>query len=359
VGDRAPRWWPAALAAAVAVIVAGSLPSIQARAKAVAVVTEAFGIPFPRPLAPPVHRIDASLDGVTGHLYLPDRRAPAIVLLPGAAPRGKDDPRAVRLARALAHAGRVVFVPDLTLAERRLDPEDVERVVRAVEELSADPRAEGPMVLVGISYGGSYAMVAAADPRLRGRVALVATFGAFFDLMGVIQAASTGATLVAGMEFPWQGHPMARAVLEAQATALLPAADRPGLQAALDGTGDPNDLGPAAGAVYDLLANRDPARTPDLFGRLPEDIRERLDSVAPASVVDRLQVPVIAMHSVDDPAVPYAEFLRLARAFPQARLVSVESFRHVDLKSGGGWGGAAGALRGVWRFGSWLLEAQE
>jgi acetyl esterase/lipase len=357
VGDRAARWWLAALAGAVALIVAGVLPPVQARGKAIAVVAEAFGIPFPRPLAPPVRRLDASLDGVTGHVYLPALPAPAIVLLPGAAPLGKDDPRAVRLALALAHAGRVVFVPDLTLAERRLDPEDVDRVVRAVEELTDDPRAKGPVVLLGISYGGSYAMVAAADPRLRGRVALVATFGAFFDLMGVIQAASTGATLVGGHEVPWHGHPTARAVLEAQAAGLLLPSDRPGLHAALDGAGDPNDLGFAARAVYDLLTNRDPTRTPDLFARLPEEIRERLESVAPASVVDRLQVPVIAMHSLDDPAVPYAEFLRLARAFPEARLITVRSFRHVDLKKG--WGGTAGALWGAWRFGSWLLGAQE
>jgi hypothetical protein len=57
--------------------------------------------------------------------------------------------------------------------------------------------------------------------------------------------------------------------------------------------------------------------------------------------------------------VPYAELLRLARGFPEAEVVTVDSFSHVDLDRRGGWAGAAGALRGVWRFGSWLLEAQE
>jgi hypothetical protein len=112
------------------------LPSVQARVKGLAMLAEAVGLPYPRPFAPLVHRLDASFEGVTGHVYVPDRPAPAIVLVPGAAPRGKDDPRVVRLATAVARAGRVVLVPDLILAQRRFDFEDLDRVVRSVLALS-------------------------------------------------------------------------------------------------------------------------------------------------------------------------------------------------------------------------------
>lgn len=337
------------------------LPGVQARVKAAGVLADAVDLPFPRPFADSVSRSDATLDGVTGHLYVPGSSAPPIVLLPGAAPLGKDDPRAVRLATSLTRAGRVVFVPDLTLAEQRFDFQDLERIVRAVLALGEHAAARGPAVLLGISYGGSYALVAAADPRLEGRLAQVAVFGAYFDLVSVIQAVTTGVTLIEGSRIPWDGHPMARAVLQEQAVTLAPQASRPDLRAALDGRADPQELKSGSRAIYELLVNRDPTRTPALAAAMAPAGRSVLTRFSPASVADNIRVPVIAMHSTDDPAVPFAELLRMARGIPDVRLVTVGSFRHVDLKVSepGGWLPAAGDLWAAWRFTSWLIEAQE
>jgi pimeloyl-ACP methyl ester carboxylesterase len=341
---------------------AGALLSpVQARVKGLAMLAEAVGLPYPRPFAPLVRRLDASFGGVTGHVYLPDRPAPAIVLLPGAAPRGKDDPRVVRLALAVARAGRVVLVPELTLAQRRFDLQDLERVVRAVLVLSGHRFVVGPVSLLGISYGGSFALVAAADPRLKGHLAQVAVFGAYWDLVGVIQAVTTGVTLVSGREIPWEGHPMAGEILEEQAVDLVPEKSRAGLQAALGGRADPGSLDPAARALYELLTNRDPQRTRLLVDGLGPGAREVVTRFSPASVADRIGAPVIAMHARGDPAVPFAESLHLARGLPQARVVRVGSFRHVDFQGpgAGGWIEAAGDLLAAWRFASWILEAQE
>jgi acetyl esterase/lipase len=343
-----------------AVIGLGLLPPVQARGKAVAVLAEAVGASFPRPFAPAVSRVETALDGVTGHLYRLERPAPAVLLVLGAAPQGKDDPRAVRLARALARAGRVVFVPDLTLAEQRFDPEDLDRIVRAVVELDEHPAARGQVTMLGISYGGSFALTAAADPRVGGRLAQVAVFGAYWDLVGVIQAVTTGVSEVDGERVPWEGHPVAKTILERHAVDLAPEGSRSDLGAALEG-GDPAGLDPAARAIYDLLFNRDPARTEELAARLAPEARDVLTRFSPSSVEDRLRVPVIAMHSTDDPAVPYGEALRLAQALPEARLVTVRSFRHVDFRTTGpgGWGSALADLWDAWRFASWLLDVQE
>jgi hypothetical protein len=352
------RWWwlgPVVLA----VIGSALLPPVQARGKAVAFLAEAVGGSFPRPFAPEVRREEATLDGVSGHLYVPDRRSPAVLLVIGAAARGPDDPRAVRLARSLARAGRVVFAPRLTLAERRLDPADIDRIVRGAMALDGHPATTGPVVILGISYGGSYALVASADPRLAGRVAQVAVFGAYFDLVGVIQAVTTGASLVDGRLVGWQGAPVARTVLEEAAVRLAPAESREGLRAILDGHGVPGGLDPEARAVYELLENRDPARTDDLAAALAPGARELLARFSPASVADRIRVPVIALHSTDDPAVPYGEALRLAAHLPQTRLITVRSFRHVDLRTANGWVGVLADLWDAWRFASWLLDAQE
>jgi pimeloyl-ACP methyl ester carboxylesterase len=342
-------------------VTAAFLPPIQARVKGLAVLAEAVGLPYPRPFAPLVRRLDASFGGVTGHVYVPDRPAPAVVLLPGAAPQGKNDPRLVRLALAVARAGRVVLVPDLILAHRRFDLRDLDRVVRSVLALARHPFVRGPVSLLGISYGGSFALVAAADPRLAGRLAQVAVFGAYWDLVGVIQAVTTGVTVVGGRGIPWDGHPMAREILEEQAVALAPEQSRDELQAALDGQTDSGSLDPAGRALYELLINRDPGRTAELADRLAPEAREVLTRFSPASVADGIRAPVIAMHARGDPAVPHAESLRLARGLPQARVLTVGSFRHVDFRGSGpgAWVEAAGDLWSAWRFASWLVEAQE
>lgn len=360
-GASRRRRWPWIVGGlAAAVIVAGLFPAVQARGKALAVLAEAVGIGFPRPLAEDITRTDVSLDGVTGHLYSPQDPAPPIVLIPGAAPLGKDDPRAVRLARSLARADRTVFIPDLTLYERRLAAEDLDRIVRSTLALESHPSAKGEVMLLGISYGGSFALVAAADERLHGRLAQVATFGAYWDLVGVIQAVTTGTSLVDGARIPWQGHPMARSILEEAVVRLAPEASRPRLRAAL-ASGDPARLSPDARALFELLRNQDPGRTRELAAGVPRELRELLAGFSPSSVGERVVAPVVAMHSTDDPAVPFGELLRLRRALPEARAVTVSSFRHVDPSASapGGWTAVVADAWDAWRFTSWILEAQE
>ena len=318
-------------------------------------------MPFPRPFAPAVMRREVELEGVGGDLYRPGRPAPAIVLVPGAAPRGKDDPRAVRLAHALARARRVVFVPALELAERRFVRDDLERIKTATAALASGGHATGRVSLLGFSYGGSFSLIAAADPRLADVIEQVAVFGAYFDLVGVIQAVTTGVSLADDRTVRWVGHPRAEEVMHEVAVRLAPAQARAQLRSALSGASSSSELTAEAGALYELLKNDDPRRTIPLAERLPEDTRELLRLFSPSSVASDIQAPVIAMHSRDDPVVPYGELLRLQAALTGARCVSVSLFSHVDFQSGSPrvWLGAAGDFWTTCRFASWLLEAQE
>jgi pimeloyl-ACP methyl ester carboxylesterase len=346
--------------AALAVTGLALLPPVQAPGKAVAVLADAIGLPFPRPAAAPVSRVAAILGGVPGDLYSPGQPAPAIVLIPGAAPGGKDDARVIRVARALAKAERVVFVPTLELAERRFEEEDIDRIARSAAALAAHELVRGRVILLGFSYGGSFGLVAAADPRLDGRLAQVAVFGAYYDLVGLVQAVTTGVSLVDGRRIAWNGHPLAETILRSRAVTLAPAKEQNALLAALE-TGSPKDLSPRARAIYDLLVNEDPARTFDLAARLPKPARDVLARFSPSSVADRIDVPVVAMHSTDDPAVPFGEALRLERGIPGTRLMSVEVFSHVDFSaaSPAAWLRAADDLWNAWRFTSWILASQE
>lgn len=186
----------------VAVTVVLMVPGARAGAKAPALMAEAFGAAVPRPLAADVVRSEAVLDGVLGDLYDAGDGAAPVLLLPGAAPAGREDVRVVRLADAVARSDRTVFVPQLSLFRGELDVADRDRVVRAVVALSARS-GDRRVVLMGISFGGSLGLVAAADERAAPLVRLVATFGSYADLVGLVQAATTGVSVVGDRRLAW------------------------------------------------------------------------------------------------------------------------------------------------------------
>lgn len=348
--------------ALVALIAIGFLPPVQARIKGIPVLAESLGFGLPRPFAANVERTEVVLDGVTGDLYSPGNPAPGIVLIPGAAPKGRDDPRLIRAAEAIAKAERSVFVPQLELTQRRFVRDDIERIVRSTAALAEREEVTGEVTLFGISYGGSFALIAAADERLRGRLGQIAVFGAYFDLVGVVQAVTTGMSLVDGERFPFDADPRARDVLNQVSTRLVRKEVGPVLKAALDGQIDRSELPQGARVVYDFLINDDPERTFDLAERLPDRARGVIDEFSPSSVARQIDAPVVAMHSTDDPVVPYGEGVRLESGIEDARLYTVRLFRHVDLSEGeieGGILGAVGDFFTAWRFTSAVLSAQE
>jgi len=358
------RWRRLAKGSGYALVVLGGLsllPPVQARAKAIAVLVDALGGDFPRPFAADVSRREVQIGGVMGDLYDPGGPAPAIILVPGAAVEGRADDRVVRAARALARARRVVFVPQLELFERRFEPVDVDRLVAATEAMLDDERVDGGVSMLGFSYGGSFALLAAADPRISANIEQIATFGAYFDMRGVVQALTTGVSLVDGRRFPWEPHPDAARIVRQQATRAVPESQRDLLRRALDVEIDRSDLPPQARAVLDVLENRDPRRTFELVEQLPSETRDLLERFSPATVAGRIETPVLALHSTDDPAVPYGEAVRLAGAMPGARLLTVSVFKHVDFKSGSlsDWLAAGDDLFTVWRFVSAMISAQE
>jgi dienelactone hydrolase len=277
----------------------------------------------------------------TASLWLParGRRLPGVVIVPGAAPLGRRDPHLVRLARALAGAGRAVLVPDLALRTSTLDTADLQRVTAAFDALAGLPRVDPRQVgLLGISWGGALAVVAAASPPLAAKVAYVATFGAFYDLADLAGAAVTGATVYDRRTIPWHTIPEAAAVVRSAVLSLLPSAQADAVRAALvhataGGAAVPQ-LTPAERAVVALLTNRNPARVARLAAGLPAPIQRVRRAFSPAFHLQGLRAPLLALHSTDDPAAPWTESALLvaaARAHDPAgaRLTLVHLFSHV------------------------------
>lgn len=342
------------LFAAAVVVVLAAFPSVWDRIQASAVVLETLGVSVPRPFSPDPDPQLTEIGGVTGRLFAVDG-ARAVLIVPGATPQGVEDPRVNDVARSLVRSGRTVFIPELELYRERFAAEDLERIVAAVGGLAQ--KSEHPVAVLGFSYGGSFALVAAADSRMEGRLSRVATLGAYYDLVGVVQAVATGASLVGGRIVPWEGHPDAREFLAERVAQLLAEDQRQPLMDALDGRADPDDLSDDARSLYELLANDDPHRTGPLIDDAPAALRAIIKDFSPATVADRIDVPVLAMHSTDDPLVPYAELAKLEAGLPHADTSTVHLLRHVDFEptSAADWWGALPDFVRMWGFTTWVL----
>ena len=113
-------------------------------------------------------------------LYLPGDggKHSAVVFFQGVVPGGRYDSRIVALGEGLARSGMVVMIPwSTTQVDQRIDPEDVDVLVRAFQYLqtldSVDPDRVG---MGGICVGASLATIAAQDERVRDQVKFVNSF---------------------------------------------------------------------------------------------------------------------------------------------------------------------------------------
>jgi pimeloyl-ACP methyl ester carboxylesterase len=333
--------------------VVSAVPALRARAKAASLLAEVAELPFPRLFRGNIEIETVELaPGVVGDLYSRRLGAPTILFVPGAALKGREDARVIQTATALARAGRRVFVPELDLYHRTFRQNDIERIVSAVVELSSDHERVG---VLGFSYGGSLALIAGKDQRARGRVAYFATFGAYFDLVHVVQGVTTGSTILDGEEVRFPTVPEAREILTTITRRLGSERHAAVLRRALDDeieTETPDD----PDAIRDLLSNRDPRRTQDLAARLAPRFRDVLARFSPAAAIDELDAPLFILQSKKDAATPWTEAVLLHRAVDGSRLVLVEHFSHVDPP------GLTSMLRDgpkAWWFASCVLSAQE
>ena len=299
----------------------------------------------------------ASLGERSADLYQsPEGNLAGIVLVPGAAARGRHDPRIVTVARTLARLRFAVLVPDMPGVRRyRVRATDVREVTDAFSWLLARPGLvpEGRVGMAGFSYGAGPVVVAAMQPGINTQVRFVMCVGGYYDLHNVITYfttgyADTGAVPVvegahqAGLRPP---HPYSESVfIRSNLDLLERPVDRGFLRSYADYLVDsgaemdepvPGTLAPDARALYQLLINHDPSAVPQLIERLPERIRHLIEAINPAAYdLSQLQARLILLHGRSDNLIPYTESVALSQALPagQAQLFLIDGLAHVDLK---------------------------
>ena len=288
-------------------------------------------------------------DSGEGDLYLPAGKVQAaMVLVPGAAVLGRDEPRLKALARTFARAGFAVLVPELPEVRRlALSRADGGRVASALRQLGKW-QPDVPLGVAAVSYAVAPAVIAMLEDDLTSRVAFLVSIGGYHDITAAIRFITTGAFRLIGdsREFRREPNGYGRwAFLQANAGRLDSAADARLLQeiarrrfrdADADIASLSAALGPQGRAVLAVVDNRDPDAVAALIAALPERVRREIDGLNLAFYdLAKLRGHLILVHGRGDPMVPYSESQSLAASASGARvsLFLIDDIGHVEFNT--------------------------
>jgi pimeloyl-ACP methyl ester carboxylesterase len=293
---------------------------------------------------------DAAVAGIPATVARPVRGSawPTVVFANGVTARGRFHPAVRRLAESLAAAGLRVVVPDPPgLATGALSVAMADGLAAVVADLAGDGAAAGGTVgLLGVSVGGTMALLVAEDMRVADRVSIVGALAPCTDLPNGIRLATTGVQLRRGrLVAYWPGPLMAMVAARSLLTALPAGAERERLLAAVPAVSDGGDpaepltalfqtarsgVSAAAESAVALLANHDPTRFDRLYGALPAGVRDQLDRLSPIRGAAALSCPVELAIGPHDTYFPVAEALDLARESPRVRVTVTPVLAHAD-----------------------------
>jgi dienelactone hydrolase len=288
-------------------------------------------------------------EAIPARFYIPNgvEHPPAVVLVHGVHWKGIDEPRLERFARAVAGAGVAVMTPLVAeLADYRVDPHSIDTVGEAIEAARTVVHHDQVGVM-GMSFGGGIALLAASDPRFAEHVSFVVAVGAHDDLGRVSRFFLDDAIARPdGTTQKLHAHGYGTMVLvHAHAERFFEAEDVAGARAALREWLHENR--PAARDHAAQLSPPGRAKMEALFGDGSPELREQIAKdlaaheadmrrVSPRGNMSGLRANVYLLHGAGDSVIPAAETLWLAQDVPSARLRSAlvsPAIEHVELKS--------------------------
>jgi dienelactone hydrolase len=233
---------------------------------------------------------------IQARLYVPAHTAGTpVVVFPGIHAGGVDEPRLDAFSRRLAGTGLTVLsVPLPDLRAFRITRRSTDMIEDAIMWMASDPtRApSGRVGVVGVSFSGGLALVAAGRPRLAGHIAAVVAIGSHADLPRTMRYLCTG-RLPDGTLRPPNDYGAA-VILVSAVDKLVP----------------DNEVDPLRQTVVDYLvaasvASTDPATAERLFA----EVRERSARLAePARTLMR-QVNARDLASLGPRLLPYIDEL--------------------------------------------------
>jgi dienelactone hydrolase len=344
----------AALLVGLLVLAGVAWPFTKAHMQAVAVLRLVGGQPVPwiitKMVAEPVRTEDVQFTTaagvVRGRLYLPEGHpnAPGLVVLHGVHHLGIEEPRLVSFARAMASCGVRVLTPQLPgIADYHVDRSSVQVIGESARWFAG--QAGGPVGVLGLSFSGGLALVAAGDPVYRPDFKFVFAVGSQDAMDHVATYYLTGREVRPdGTTERLTPHEYGALVLEYEHLEdFVPAEDeaaiRPVLREHLYEDKSAEELAEAKlnarqKAEAKELMDSNSATTRTKLAAANMKHIEEMEGLSPHGMLRTMTTPVYLLHGQADNIIPAAETLWMASELPATTLQEVlvsPVLSHLDL----------------------------
>jgi hypothetical protein len=277
---------------------------------------------------------------VEGEVYRPSGAGPhpGLVVCLGVVPFGVDHPQVPVLGKALARAGFAALLYwSPAMRDFRLDADDIENISLAYNWLIAQPYVDPARSgLLGTCVGGSFALMAAAHPLIRDRIAFLSAYAPYSSLWTFAHDVASRTRSNGHGREPWRVDPLTRKVFVHCMTAFLQPSEAEMLRSAFTNGNEPlvdYELSADAQAVYLLLTARNEDEAEAALHRLPLILQENLTRLSPMNYLEDLRVPLmILLHDHGDQVIPVGESRRLLSALAGHEGVHYTEmqFQHLD-----------------------------
>lgn len=357
---RPPKRQRRALAALLLILIpALSWPWISLHLEAAGLLLRIFNREQPQWLvAWGRHEIRTSLDPIEtdgGRLqarrYSPEgvRRPPGLVVVHGVHHLGMDEPRLKAFARAIASTGIEVLTPEMPeLYHYRIRASTLQNIADSAARLAGVLDREQVGVM-GISFAGGLALVAANDPELDDAIGLIFALGAHHDLTRLARY-YVGRGIEAPDGAAYQGEPHRYGpllIVHAHTEKLFDARDVPVAKRILQHMLRGHDsgarelmprLGPEGRRTMRRLLDPDHEQLADELLAAVAEHEDELLAASPRGKLGGVDVPVFLLHGSDDPVIPSVETRWLAHEMPDdalQRALITPLLRHAELHENG------------------------
>ena len=287
----------------------------------------------------------------TARVYQMDTRGPktAILFVPGLTPNGILNPRFVAVARSLARSGYVIITPRLSGFDNfRLEPAAIQEIGFWYGHMRERPwfplRKAG---IVGVSVGGTLALLAAArQPECR-NLDFVVCIGGYQDLWRCQQRwFSNTRGIDSHGRYPVQFYGKWILMLTAL-DAMRNRHDHDQLERALTDlvvtaktSVNLSTLGAEGGLWYNLALGEQMTDAV-LLARISQQLQARFETLSPGEELSAITCPVFLVHGAYDELIPAEETLELEKLLtstqPVTLLTPAISHTHPLLDKLGFW----------------------
>ena len=256
----------------------------------------------------------------------------AVVLVAGISELGCYHPKLVAFSRFLADSGLLVITPDIEeFREFKISAEPIDQILFWYSQVGTLPGSERVQKtgLAGISYSGTLALIAAARPEIRDRVAFVVGIGSYCDLIRCTGGWFAAAPALVGQDhYPTRFY--AKWIIMLSALDMVAAAkDRLFLHDVLQDLLLQKEIPPAGSDItleglrwYRLATMREDQSDPELAGKITEylisNIYPQLD---PKNALSKVHCPVFLIHGAYDDLIPPRESMELHRRLSRSLLL--------------------------------------